>query len=47
MELEKKTMSLEILRNVIQLMITGMGQDWSVIPEFNTVMQKCGEHLGL
>lgn len=46
-ELEGQCSSLDIHRNLIQMLVIGMGQDWNQDPRFKQLMLECGEPLNL
>ncbi|BFZ07592.1 hypothetical protein BsWGS_10631 [Bradybaena similaris] len=46
-ELDGQCASLDIHRNLIQMLIIGIGEDWSQNPKFKQVMLDCGQPLNL
>ncbi|CAG5121244.1 unnamed protein product, partial [Candidula unifasciata] len=46
-ELEGQCSTLDIHRNLIQMLILGMGQEWRQNPRYKQVMLECGEPLNL
>ncbi|KAH9519586.1 hypothetical protein Btru_003079 [Bulinus truncatus] len=46
-QLEMKSMSIEIYRNIIKLLIVGLGQDWSQDSNLTDLLLQCGEPISV
>ncbi|KAK6998653.1 Zinc transporter zip3 [Biomphalaria glabrata] len=44
-QIEMKCQSIEVCRNIIKILIVGLGLDWSESPELTDLLLQCGEHV--